>query len=174
MTGSTPIDYKPSFTVGGANCQIDDEAVEDLFDCVLTTAGIDSPSHIFTVDSAERFKMAAFRAILYNRTHLGFALNRLEYEEHSFELANEQIGDKLFREIKKVIPESHAIKDEITSMAYSLTHAAADRVDAVYITNVDAFADSDTRKKVTLTSRKVLKLGNRDCPEVDHLSETYF
>jgi len=174
MTGTSPIDYKRCFTVGGANCQIDDEAVEDMFDCVLNIAEINSPSHIFTMDSAERFKMAAFRAIQYNRTHIGFALHRLEEEEHVFELANKQTGDRLFREMKKIIPESHTIKDEIVTMAYSLTHAASDRVDAVYMTNVEALTDSGAKKKIALTTKRVLKLGDRDCPEVNHLSETYF
>src|SRR5688572_28318148 len=56
MVGKTPFDYRTCFTMGGSADQpLDNEALEDLFDCILSVLNME-PLDVFTAETADRFR----------------------------------------------------------------------------------------------------------------------
>ena len=174
MVGTMPIDYKTCFTVGGsADHPMDNQALEGLFDCILENLGL-YPTTVFTAESAEAFRVEAGSAIRQNKMQLGLALNELEKEEHQFDLAGDEGADKLYNKLRTVIPKEKTMKDEIKTMAYSVAHAASNAVDAVYITCEDSMEEQAVLKKVGKVVGQVMGMKPDICPQVAHISQTFF
>jgi len=172
MVGKTPLDWKTCFTVGGTNSPMDNAWAEQLFDCVLNAVGI-KPYNEFTRKTAESFCMEAGRATRYNRMMLCKALMELGKEGRSFDFTDSK-AKKLYTKLKNVVPTSHLQKEEVESMSYSVAHAASSGIDAVYYTSEDSFDDVDTRAKVEKAIKEVLRLAPQDCPEVLHISASWY
>src|SRR5437773_4495369 len=56
MVGKNPVDYRTCFTIGGSADQpLDNEALADLFDCILSVLDMHQLD-VFTAETAERFR----------------------------------------------------------------------------------------------------------------------
>lgn len=174
MVGKTPADYRTCFTVGGsADHPMDNQALEGLFDCILDSLGLE-PTSVFDKQTGESFRKEAVSAIRQNKLQLGFALNELEKEERQFDLADDEGGEKLYKKLRVVVPNDRLLKDEIREMAYSVAHAASNGIDAVYITSEDDIGKRTVLKKIGNVVSQVLRQEPDVCPQVAHVSETYF